>query len=268
MVEAQAFEPHRFAGAAAHYRRGRAAYPPALIRRVAQAVGVVGEHRVLDLGCGPGMLAVGFGYFAGAVLGLDPEPAMLAAAREAAHGLAENVTFREGSSRDLGPSLGQFRLVTMGRSFHWMDRVETLRRLDGLIEPEGAVALFHDRHLEVPDNAWRAGWNEILGRYSGDEAGRARRRGLGWSQHEEVLLESAFCRIERMGVVGQREVSVDTLVARAFSMSSNSPGRVADADGMRRELEAYLAGVSPSGVLREVVEWSAVIAWRAAGRGG
>jgi MFS family permease len=59
------FEPHRFHEAAAYYRGGRAPYPPILIRRVAEIVGLRENHRVLDLGCGPGPLAIGFAYFAG-----------------------------------------------------------------------------------------------------------------------------------------------------------------------------------------------------------
>lgn len=72
MSDPPPFDPHRFRTAAAHDRRRRVPYPPVLIRRVAAAVGLGDGHRVLDLGCGPGQLAIGFGYFAGAVLGSRP----------------------------------------------------------------------------------------------------------------------------------------------------------------------------------------------------
>jgi 2-polyprenyl-3-methyl-5-hydroxy-6-metoxy-1,4-benzoquinol methylase len=111
------FEPHRFQNAATHYRRGRTPYPPKLIRRVAEVMELREQHRVLDLGCGPGQLAIGFAYFCGEVIGIDPEPQMLAIASSAAEGLAPNVTFRLGSSFELDRALGSFRLVTMGRSF-------------------------------------------------------------------------------------------------------------------------------------------------------
>ena len=70
-------QPRRFTSAAAHYRGGRPPYAPALIRQVAHAIGLQPQHRVLDLGCGPGPLAIGFGYFAGEVLGLDPELSLI-----------------------------------------------------------------------------------------------------------------------------------------------------------------------------------------------
>jgi SAM-dependent methyltransferase len=267
MTEPVPFQPHRFASAAAHYRGGRPAYAPALIRRIAGVVGLRGTDRVLDLGCGPGMLAVGFAFFAGEVLGLDPEPNMLAEAAEAADGLAPNVCFQRGSSQDLGPALGHFRLVTMGRSFHWMDRAETLRRLDQMVLPGGAVALFHDRHPEHPENAWRAGWRQILDRYEpADAVGRVRHSGPRshhWVRHEAVVLQSAFSALETFGVIERRQLPAAHLIDRALSMSSTSPGSLgARAANLVEELQAFLAAAAPSGILTEIVESSALVAFR------
>jgi hypothetical protein len=39
---------------------------------------------------------------------------------------------------DLGSDFGMFQIVTIGRAFHWMDRSEALRRLNTMIEPNGA----------------------------------------------------------------------------------------------------------------------------------
>jgi trans-aconitate methyltransferase len=136
MSQPPIFEPRRFRTAARHYLAGRPPYAARLIEDVAEFCGLSTRHRLLDLGCGPGQLAKAFAAKVGSVLGIDPEPEMLALAREDA---APNTEWRQGSSHDLGPELGRFQLVTMGRSFHWMDRVETLRRLDGMIDPGGAI---------------------------------------------------------------------------------------------------------------------------------
>ncbi|HTU53299.1 MAG TPA: class I SAM-dependent methyltransferase [Acetobacteraceae bacterium] len=257
------FDPHRFRTAAQHYRAGRVPYPPALIRRVAQAMPLGEEHRVLDLGCGPGQLAIGFGYFAAEVLGLDPEPRMLAAAAEAAQGLTPNVSFRQGSSYDLGPHLGRFHLVTMGRSFHWMDRADTLSRLDGLIESGGVIALFRDAHLDVPQNAWRKQWREITDRYASDDLVREQRRAGTWLPHESFLLASAFSRLERVSLIAERLSTTESLIDRALSMSSVSRARIGErADQLVEELGALLAEVAPEGTASEVIEWSALIARR------
>ena len=68
MTATPPFDPRRFESAALHYRAGRIPYPPRLIRRIAELVGLRESHRVLDLGCGPGQLAIAFSFFAGEVV--------------------------------------------------------------------------------------------------------------------------------------------------------------------------------------------------------
>lgn len=249
------FDPDRYRSAAQHYERGRVPYAPALIRRVAEVTGVGSEHRVLDLGCGPGPLARGFAPLARAVVAIDPSAEMLAEAHALAGDIA-NIRFVNGSSYELGPELGRFHLVVMGRSFHWMDRVDTLRRLDRMIEPAGAVALFSDLSPAVPENAWRRTWQDIRDRY--DPASGPHERDSNWIRHETVLLDSPFARLERFGVIERRAIDVETLVQRALSMGSTSPGHLGDkAAAMTVEIRAALADVR-----EEVVETSALVAWR------
>lgn len=253
-----AFEARRFRTAAAHYLAGRVPYAPGLIRRVVELTGLRPTDRVLDLGCGPGPVAAAFAPYAAEVLGVDPEPEMLREA--AAHVTASNVRLVQGRSDELDPSFGRFRLVTMGRSFHWMDRADTLRRLDGLIEPGGAVALLHSSRLDLPQTHTVPAYNEVLRRYAEDDPSRAERQGPGWVRHEAILLESPFSRLERIGVVVRREVTADQLVDRALSLSSTSRARLGDrADAMVAELRAALAAHGP---LAEVVESVALLAWR------
>ena len=85
MAEAELFQPRRFRSAAQHYVSGRPAYAHRLIRRVARFTGLSPDDRVLDLGCGPGMLAGAFAPLVGEVIAMDPEPEMLRIA-EAAFG--------------------------------------------------------------------------------------------------------------------------------------------------------------------------------------
>ena len=73
-----------FRTAAAYYTRYRPGYPPELIARLAQATGVDRDARVLDLGCGPGTLAIPLAGFAGEVVAVDVEPEMLDQLRRAA----------------------------------------------------------------------------------------------------------------------------------------------------------------------------------------
>src|SRR5215475_12820400 len=160
------YEPRRFRTAAAHYIAGRPPYARRLIERVAERCGLGSGDRLLDLGCGPAPLAIAFAPFVGRVVALDPEPEMRRIAADAAAAAGAAIEIVAGSSYDLGPQLGRFRLVTIGRAFHWMDRVDTLRRLAEMAEPDGAIALFGDDHPRLPDNRWRREFRALIDRYS------------------------------------------------------------------------------------------------------
>jgi len=260
-IEPVPFDPRRFRTAAAHYLAGRPTYAPRLIRRVVELCGLRTEDRLLDLGCGPGQLARAFAPFVDAVIGIDPEPEMLRAAEQDA---PANVRFCEGSSYELGPNLGRFQLVTMGRSFHWMDRVDTLQRLDEIIEPGGAVVVFGDNHPELPENAWRQEFRDLVERYAADDEDRRRRNGQGWVPHITVLLGSAFCALEEVSVIERREISAAVLIDRALSMSSTSRARIGDrADALVEEIGNLSVRLAPKGRLVEVVASTALIAHRA-----
>lgn len=257
------FEPRRFQSAAQHYLAGRPAYPPLLIRRVVGLCGLDGTHRVLDLGCGPGQLALAFAAFVHEVTAIDPEPEMLRIAAESAARAKANVKVVEGSSYDLRPQAGRFRLVTIGRAFHWMDRARTLQRLDAIVDPQGAVVLFADRHPEVPDNLWRGDYERLIGVYAEGDVVRARRKSPGWLPHEAILLDSAFARLERVSVIERRRTPVDRFTDRALSLSSTSPGRLrSKADALAGAMRDAMSKFASNGLITEVVEVEALIARR------
>jgi SAM-dependent methyltransferase len=257
MPAAPDFAVRRFQSAAAHYCAGRAPYPAALIARTVELLRLDRRDRIMDLGCGPAQLALAFAPFCGEVLALDPEPAMLSLARQAAQG-SPNVRVVQGGSQDLGPQLGTFRAVTIGRAFHWMDRQETLRRFESLLSPDGAVVLFGDDRPTIPENALVKDYRALLERYSSDDD-RPRR---DWP-HISVLLDSAFNRLEQVSVIARHQVTLEQLIERALSQSSTSRARLgARADELIAEIRTQAATWSPNGLFTEVLTSSALIARR------
>src|SRR5712671_7367781 len=112
----------RFATTVALYEELRTPYAPSFFREVAQGLALGKQHALIDLGTGPGLLALGFAPYVGHIVGVDPEPAMLDAARQAAARASCALDLIEGKAEDLAADIGPFDVVTIGRALHWMDR--------------------------------------------------------------------------------------------------------------------------------------------------
>ncbi len=253
--------PGRFRRLADVYARGRPPYPVLLARRVAAFLGLDGSQDVLDLGTGPGFLALDFHPFARRVIAVDPEPEMLRVAAEIAHRKGTDIEFIEGSSATIGPDLGRFRAVTIGRAFHWMDRPATLDALDTIIEPGGAVVLFSDSYPAVPVNAWHSKFRKILDAYAVDDPAReVLTRG---KDHEAVLLISAFSHLERISVLERRATPLESMVVRALSFARAWDGRPGPrAERLAQDIRAALTPFLADGALNEIIEGTALIARR------
>ena len=72
------YDPRIYDGAAVHYRYGRPAYSPGLEALLTKELGLDGSGRLLDVGCGPGILTVRLAGLFGETVGLDPDPEMAA----------------------------------------------------------------------------------------------------------------------------------------------------------------------------------------------
>lgn len=264
MADPATFQPRRFQTTAAGYARFRLGYPDALIRRVVALLGLAPGEGVLDLGCGPGLLALPFARAGMDVTAVDPEPEMLEALETAAKTEGLAVRALTGSSFALPPGIGPFRAVAMGRAFHWTDRAATAAALDCLVQPGGALVLFDDHHLETEENRWRRELDRVASRYGADTAPHRRERAdPRYRAHESILLDSPFPVLETAGIVVARDLTADDIVGYALSLSVTSRAALGERAGeFESELRDALALLSPAEMFREIAEMRALIARR------
>jgi SAM-dependent methyltransferase len=111
----------RFASTVAYYENARPPYGAAFFAAAAERLGFDRSQRLLDVGAGSGLLAIGFAPYCREVVGVDPEPAMMEAARAAASRAGVAAVFIEGRFEDKAAGLGAFDVVTIGRAIHWLD---------------------------------------------------------------------------------------------------------------------------------------------------
>jgi SAM-dependent methyltransferase len=253
----------RFRSAAKYYLAGRPPYSSLLIRRVVELCALNSTHRILDLGSGPGQLALAFAPSVWEVTALDPEPEMLEIGKRNASSGHFKIQFVQGSSADLGPQFGRFQAVTIGRAFHWMNRVTTLQVLDAMIASDGAVVLFDDNHPEVPENSWHDSYQKVIERYSEDDIERKRLHSPEWLKNEAILLASPFHQMERISIVERRFTAVEHFMDRALSLSITSRERLgAKADDLLSEIRELMTKFALEGAVTEIVESTALIARR------
>ncbi len=112
-----------FEGTAAYYRQGREPYAPALADALAEHLHLDGRGSLLDAGCGPGTVALLFAHLFESVIGLDPDPRMLAEAQRAA---AEDKSLTRAGSRcepriSPDPSAPSESSASPSRSTGWTD---------------------------------------------------------------------------------------------------------------------------------------------------
>jgi SAM-dependent methyltransferase len=248
--------PRRFHNTVAEYQAYRLDYPRRLLDRLVALVGLKPGDAVLDLCCGPGNLALPLARMGLAVTALDTEPQMLEAAGAAAAAEGLKIAFAHRGSGDL---------VTIGRAFHWIDRAATLAMLDRIVTPDGGVALLHDAHPPVDENAWYRLFGRISEKYGRARMAHVKERGEGGHRrHEPFLFASAFMRIDGLSVTLRQPLTADAIVGRAFSTSICARDALGPrAAEFEAELRAALRELSPDGRFTEVAELVAVLARRA-----
>lgn len=201
-----------FRTAAPYYARYRPGWPAELIARLVQETGVSRESRVLDLGCGPGSVAIPLAGYAGEVVAVDAEPEMMVELRAVAPANLTAVTAR---AEDVDESWGPFHLVTAGRAFHWFDAPLMLVRL-AAITP--CVALLGDdsRDSEAQTLTLRIAAELV-------KSPPTRRPKFRYS---DILASSAFSEVETLSVEVERTWTPDELIGMAYSTSQASPERL------------------------------------------
>lgn len=113
-----------------------------------------GARRILDLGCGTGILTVTFAQPGRTVLGVDPSPAMLDFARRREH--AETVSWLLGDAGAIAQGSFDFMVMTGNVAQHILDPHwhQALKKLRA-VAADGAVLAFESRNPQA--RAWE-GW--------------------------------------------------------------------------------------------------------------
>ncbi|MEU1202116.1 class I SAM-dependent methyltransferase [Streptomyces sp. NPDC005813] len=276
MIDGWEWDETLFSGSAPYYRRGRLPYAPGLAEVLAQTLGLDARGRLIDVGCGPGILALTFAHVFREVVGVDPDGGMIAEAgrRATEAGVGGKTRWLRARAEDLPAGLGSFDVAVFGQSFHWMDRDLVAATMMTMLSPGGALVHISDLKTDAPGVAGLphpavpyAAMDALVKEYLGP----VRRAGRGVLPHgtpggeDEVFRRAGFLGPERHVVAAGRalERGEDDVMAWVYSMSSSAPHLF----GTRRaafekDLRRILRDASAAGRFSERPPSTEVFVWR------
>lgn len=265
-----------FGGAAEHYEQGRLPYPEGLTDALVVAGSLGPCARLLDVGCGPGTIALPMAAHVGEVVGVDPDGGMVAeAARLAREREIRGVRFVRLRAEELPAGLGRFDMATFAASFHWMDRPRVARIVRAMLRPGGTAVTIGggwNRALPAPGARFPAppwmGITDLVRTYLGGD----RRAGRSLRAADPVDMDTAwigagFDGPEVVSVADDRtyERTVDDVIAGTLSRSVSAPHLFGERLGaFRSDLRRLLLEVSPEGRFSLRMADTTVRVWRPA----
>jgi len=266
------WEPENvFVGTAWYYARYIPDYPEQVIELLVKRFSLDAKSRVLDLGCGPGKIALRLAPYVSDVIAVDPLNEMLQEGKSLAaqKGIA-NIKWLLGESgklTSLAGDIGEIDLMVIAQAFHWMDGEQTLRDLYPLIKAGSGLATIatDGPKTDSPDTPWKVIVQDTIKFWLGDVR-RAGTKGIYThpvKRFETMLAESLFHGMESREIKTRRTWTIDSILGYLYSTSSCSIPVLGDKkEPFEADLRQRLAACEPSGLFKEDAGVEVMMVWK------
>ncbi|MEW4561676.1 class I SAM-dependent methyltransferase [Bremerella sp. JC770] len=258
-----------FDGTARYYRKYRFAYPDKLFDDLVSRFLLTSSDTLLDLGCGPGNLAIPFAQRGVQVWAVDPSQEMLEAGkrRQQEYGV-QGIRWDQGDDSSIAKIVpSPIRLCVMGSSFHWTSRNILLQTLDTLIQKDGAVVLVDPQ--ESPWAPTSSDWSNVANEVVREFLGPHRKAGPRTyshpdQRHEDVLGDSPFSQVKHAHFTSSIQLDIDDIIGLFLSTSFASPRQLgASIEPFTARLRQRLEEVMPQRTTTWQQTWEMLIGRRA-----
>ncbi len=157
-----------------------------------------------------------------------------------------------------------FKLVTIGKSFHWLNRSHFLEKLYPTIQKAGGIAVIDDYQ---PDNVledWQIAFSKVAKKWYGEE----RRAGSGTYSHptlshEEVIEKSPFS-IEKVECEPYEHYwTIETLLGHHYSTSYGLKSYLgSNVDDFEAEVKRELLSIHSEGKFKEEIRVKVLLGYK------
>ena len=145
-----------FGKAAGDYGTFRAGFPESIFDRFGEFNIGRPDQTVIDLGTGTGTLARGFSLRDCKVIGVDPDPRMIAEAKKLDRQNKVSVRYVEAKAECTGLENGVADVVTAGQCWHWFDQSRVIAEVIRLLKSGGKLVIANFDWLPLAGNVVEA----------------------------------------------------------------------------------------------------------------
>ena len=231
----------KFTGTGGWYARYRPGLEPEVRTAILARVEHIPRPRgLLDLGTGTGQVLASLASEFDHLVGVDTEEDMLDHAHETLGEVGDRATLLLGKAEDVALPVGFTpHVITICRSFHWMDQAAVLARSSALLDRNGRLMVLGDSSFWTTEGDWK----DIVRATIREFLGEKRRAGSGTYAHhnrpyDEVIADSEFSEVEKVVVPVSRTWDTDSVLGYLYSTSFSSQelygDRLQEFDGLLR----------------------------------
>ncbi|QFF99175.1 class I SAM-dependent methyltransferase [Psychrobacillus glaciei] len=255
-----------FKGAALYYSRYRPIYPASLIRFLITRFNLDGSGQMLDLGCGDGRLALRLTDWFEKIVGVDMEPEMIQLAQTLSreYRIENTERFIGDVEKYKSKFKDEFRMVTIAKAFHWMDRPVVLDHLYEMISDGGGIAIidnFSPTGVLLP---WQKKVRDVVDHWYGNE----RRAGNTIYSHpeithQEIIANSKFDLEVHQIPPYELYWTINSIIGNHYSTSYGSKRFLGEnVTSFEEHLKEELLAIDPTGVFIEEINTSVKLAFK------
>lgn len=247
------YDPTLFAGVAHYYSKYRPRYNDELYQLLINEFQLDGTGHLLDLGTGTGLIAIALSPYFQEVIGLDPDPEMLKEAKQEAElDNIHNIQWINTQAESISAQLGEFRLVTIGRAYHWFDKPKVLKLASDRLVQGGGIAITYT-HQDVwhSPELWKIKVLNVVKKYLGEK----RRVGNGtiddldatYTELPRLLQQSGFSAPKIETITIDKTWTSDSWIGYLYSTAFCRPAYFGDRLAeFEQEMRKTLLSLFPS----------------------